>query len=295
MADEIYANGREVIGKAADGKTIAAFPDVCFTPPESPAPGVPLPYPNTGRASDTTSGSRTVQIRGKEVMLRDQSCFKQSTGDEAGCAAKKGIVTGTNRGKVYFTSWSMDVKIEGQNVVRHLDLTTHNHASQPGNTPPTPHQASAAKSNKAKPCIHQWWLAKPAQQYTAEQKKARLRHSDEPGNQFEAAAADHNGITDGDDMSGENPVSKLFARCKNCPKYFELDHVTRNDDGTLESIVECKSAGADIKGAQALARLDIASQLGCRAVYKVPTGESGEKAARFLIGKGWNPSSIIRI
>jgi hypothetical protein len=30
----------------------------------------------------------------------------------------------------------MDVKFEGENVVRHLDLTTHNHASPPGNTAP---------------------------------------------------------------------------------------------------------------------------------------------------------------
>ncbi len=29
----------------------------------------------------------------------------------------------------------MDVKFEGENVVRHLDLTTHNHASSPGNSP----------------------------------------------------------------------------------------------------------------------------------------------------------------
>jgi len=68
-------------------------------------------------------------------MLRDKSYFKQSTGDEAGNAAKKGVITGVNRGKVYFNSWSMNVKIEGKNVVRHLDLTTHNHASQPGQTP----------------------------------------------------------------------------------------------------------------------------------------------------------------
>ncbi len=35
---------------------ICAFPDVCFTPPQTPAtpPGVPIPYPNTGMASDTT-------------------------------------------------------------------------------------------------------------------------------------------------------------------------------------------------------------------------------------------------
>ena len=62
-------------------------------------------------------------------MLKNKSYFKQSTGDEAGCAAKKGVVTSVNSGKVYFTAWSMDVKFEGENVVRHLDMTTHNHAS----------------------------------------------------------------------------------------------------------------------------------------------------------------------
>ena len=28
-------------------------------------------------------------------------------------------------------AWSMDVKIEGQNVIRHMDLTTHNHINNP--------------------------------------------------------------------------------------------------------------------------------------------------------------------
>ncbi|MEZ6136491.1 MAG: PAAR-like domain-containing protein [Pirellulaceae bacterium] len=136
MANNVYANGREVSCKSASGKTVAAFPDVCFTPPEAPPPGIPIPYPNTGFASDTTAGSKSVQITGKEVMLKNKSYFKKSTGDEAGCAAKKGLLTSVNTGKVYFTVWSMNVKIEGENVVRHLDLTTHNHASQPGNTPP---------------------------------------------------------------------------------------------------------------------------------------------------------------
>jgi hypothetical protein len=42
-------------------------------------------------------------------------------------------------GKVYFKMWSMDVKMEGENVVRHMDLTTHNHASEPPQTPPWMH------------------------------------------------------------------------------------------------------------------------------------------------------------
>ena len=85
-------------------------------------------------ATDTTDGSSTVKISGQEVMLKNKSYFKRSTGDEAGCAAKKGVVTSVNMGKVYFTMWSMDVKVEGENVVRHFDMTTHNHGSIPGNT-----------------------------------------------------------------------------------------------------------------------------------------------------------------
>jgi Toxin PAAR-like domain len=147
MANKVFANMMEVSCKAASGKTICAFPDVCMTPPMTPAtpPGVPIPYPNTGMASDTTDGSTSVQISGKEVMLKNKSCFSKSSGDEAGSAPKKGVVTSKNMGKVYFNMWSMDVKIEGENVVRHLDITTHNHASSmPGNTPPMPYTDSMA-------------------------------------------------------------------------------------------------------------------------------------------------------
>ena len=135
MGNDVFANGREISCKIGDGKSIAAFPDVCMTPPENPAtpPGVPVPYPNTGMAKDTTSGSKTVKITKKEVMLKNKSYFKKSTGDEAGCAAKKGVISSVNRGKVFFTSWSTDVKFEGENVVRHLDTTTHNHNPAVGN------------------------------------------------------------------------------------------------------------------------------------------------------------------
>src|SRR5438045_9174434 len=109
MGCEVYANNNMIACKAADGKTIAATPDVCFTPPLTPAtpPGVPIPYPNTGMASDTTDGSKTVQISGQEVLLKNKSYFKQSSGDEAGSAPKKGVVTSKIKGKVYFNAWSM--------------------------------------------------------------------------------------------------------------------------------------------------------------------------------------------
>lgn len=154
MANQVYANNMEIACKAANGKAICAFPDVCFTPPQTPAtpPGVPIPYPNTGMASDTTDGSKSVRVSDKEVMLKNKSYFKQSTGDEAGCAAKKGVVTSTNRGKVYFNAWSMNVKIEGENVVRNLDITTHNHASFPGNSPTWPYIDETAVDPPGKGC-----------------------------------------------------------------------------------------------------------------------------------------------
>lgn len=138
MGTKVYANKREIASKASSGKATAQFPDVCFTPPTAPPtpPGVPLPYPNTAQASDSKKGSRSVKIKKKEVMLKNKSFMKTSTGDEAGSAPKKGILTTKTKGKAYFTSWSMDVKVEKKNAPRHLDATTHNHMELPGNGGP---------------------------------------------------------------------------------------------------------------------------------------------------------------
>ncbi len=141
MGVKVFANMMEIACKASAGKLICAFPDVCMTPPQTPAtpPGVPIPYPNTAMASDTTKGTKKVKINGKEVALKNKSEFKKSMGDEAGAAPMKGVVTAKTSGKAYFTSWSMNVKFEGKNVARNLDLATTNHAaSMPGNTPPWP-------------------------------------------------------------------------------------------------------------------------------------------------------------
>jgi hypothetical protein len=91
-------------------------------------------------ASDTAEGSKTVQISGKEVMLQNQSNFKTCTGDEAATKSLgMGVITHNISGKVYFCAWSMTVKYEGQDAVRHLDLMTHNHMSLPGDTPTWPY------------------------------------------------------------------------------------------------------------------------------------------------------------
>jgi uncharacterized protein DUF4150/HNH/endonuclease VII toxin of polymorphic toxin system len=137
MANEVYANGMEVACKAASGKSVAAFPDTCLSPPSPPAGPAPIPYPNTAYASDTTNGSTTVMISDQEVMLKDQSTFKKSTGDEAATKTLgMGVVTHALQGEASFIAWSMDVKIEGQNVDRHLDPMLHNEQCSPANTPP---------------------------------------------------------------------------------------------------------------------------------------------------------------
>lgn len=132
----VYANGLEVACKAQANKVIAAFPDVCFTPPENPAtpPGVPVPYPSFGFDSDTDKGTSTVKIGGKTITQKNKSYYTKTTGTEAGCAAKKGIITSKNTGKEYAVAWSGNVKADGEPVNRMTDLSTNNHASPPGNT-----------------------------------------------------------------------------------------------------------------------------------------------------------------
>src|SRR5215475_1562020 len=126
MSQNVFANGREISAKKDDNKSLCAMPDVCLSPPTPPAGPVPIPYPNTAMASDTTKGSKTVQIGGKEVMLKRKSTFKKSTGDEAATKTLgMGVVSHQITGEVNFCAWSMDVKFEGENVPRHLDLTLH--------------------------------------------------------------------------------------------------------------------------------------------------------------------------
>lgn len=135
MGCDVFANGDEIACKAGDGKVIAAFPDVCLTPPPPPAGPLPVPYPDTSFSKDMKEGSKTVKIKGDEVMLKDASFYKSSPlGDEAATKGQgAGVVTHVITGKTYFVAWSMDVQFEGQNVDRHTDLTTSNHASPMAN------------------------------------------------------------------------------------------------------------------------------------------------------------------
>ena len=134
MGSNVFANGREISAKADGNKSIAAMADVCLSPPSPPAGPLPLPYPNFSEASDTADGSKTVKIGGQEVGLKNKSTYKKSKGNEAATRSfGMGVVTHTIQGKTQHAAWSFDVKIEGENAIRHMDLTTHNHGSDPFN------------------------------------------------------------------------------------------------------------------------------------------------------------------
>lgn len=150
----VFANGLEIACKKQSNKVIAAFPDVCMTPPENPAtpPGIPIPYPSFGMDGDTAKGTGTVKIGGETVSHKNKSHYTKTSGDEAGCAAKKGVITSKNSGKSYSHAWSDNVKAEGAPVCRFSDISSNNHASPVGNTPPWPKIGEPHVPDTTDPC-----------------------------------------------------------------------------------------------------------------------------------------------
>jgi hypothetical protein len=129
MPVTVGVNFMSVVHAGSNGISIA-FPDVCKTP-APPAPFVPIPYPNIAQSSDTAAGASTVKCDGNPPCVKDSN-FKMSTGDEAGSLL--GIASSKIKGKAEFVNFSFDVKFDGKNVARALDLMLHNDK----NTPPFP-------------------------------------------------------------------------------------------------------------------------------------------------------------
>ena len=78
--DPVFGNRGDVVHKDSSGVTIA-FPDVCKTP--APAGPVPIPYPNIGKSSDTSKGSKKVKADGKMPSVKGEK-YSTSSGDEPG-------------------------------------------------------------------------------------------------------------------------------------------------------------------------------------------------------------------
>lgn len=129
MGVTVGANFMSVVHKDSGGVTIA-FPDVCKTP-APPAPPIPIPYPNIAKSSDAAKTAKKVKVDGQPLCVQDSN-FSTSTGDEPG--SLNGIASNKVKGKAEFVNYSMDVKAEGKNVPRALDMMLHNDK----NTPPVP-------------------------------------------------------------------------------------------------------------------------------------------------------------
>ena len=120
MPGTVFANMRG-IAHAGSGGMSPVFPDVCKTP--TPAGPIPIPYPNIGKAADTSSGPPNVETDGSMPMTKGAK-YMMSAGDEAGAAG--GVMSSKIKGPCEYMLYSFDVKFEGKNVCRLGDSLFHN-------------------------------------------------------------------------------------------------------------------------------------------------------------------------
>src|SRR4029079_17353432 len=93
MPCTVFVNGRGVVHQTSGGLS-TVFPDVCQTP--TPGGPVPIPYPNIGKAADTSGGPSTVACDGSMPMVKGAQ-YRMTSGDEAGTAG--GVISGTIKGE----------------------------------------------------------------------------------------------------------------------------------------------------------------------------------------------------
>lgn len=127
MTRSVFANKRNFSHKGSGDKSICTAPDVCKTPVGPATP--PLPYPVISHAADLAQPTSSVFIDGNPTAIAS-STHTQCSGDQAGSAT--GIISGTVGNKTHFSSYSFDVKAEGEGVVRHMDMTTMNNRNTLG-------------------------------------------------------------------------------------------------------------------------------------------------------------------
>lgn len=127
MTRSVFANKRNFSHKGSGDKSMCTAPDVCKTPVGSATP--PIPYPVVSQVSDLAQATSSVIIDGNPTAIASSTHTKCS-GDQAGSAT--GIISGTTGNKTQFSSYSFDVKAEGEGVVRHMDMTTMNNRNTMG-------------------------------------------------------------------------------------------------------------------------------------------------------------------
>ena len=84
---------------------------------------IPIPYPNIGKASDTSNGPSKVKTDGQMPMVKGAT-YMRSSGDEAGTVG--GVMSNVNMNVCEFMMYSFDIKLEGKNACRLGDPLFHN-------------------------------------------------------------------------------------------------------------------------------------------------------------------------
>ncbi len=103
-------------------------PDVCKTPaPPAPAP-VPIPYPNLASFTQANPGTCSLKVKiMNQPVFTKASDVLMTSGDEAGVAG--GVVSGMIKGPAKAKTFSIKVKVEGNNVVYQTCVIGHNGTS----------------------------------------------------------------------------------------------------------------------------------------------------------------------
>jgi hypothetical protein len=285
MAVTIHVNGKSLslVHKGSNCIAKCTIPDVCKTP--SPGGPVPVPYPViVSMSSDLKKGTKTVKVDGKKMAAVKGAEFSRCTGDEPGTAG--GVKSSTNMKEATWILYSFDVKLDGKNACRLSDKMMMNHGNTACLEGPTQQSVSGVP-----PCAHEWEIPPDKSGDDAQKKKKDLRDTGDPADKFEADAADHNNVTDGDCMSGppEEAKSKLYPFCKKCgERGGEIDHVERDQNGNVTKIVECKSGNCHIDADQMNRQQAIAKNMGATHEYKLQAGAGADKGEAFIQGKPWN-------
>jgi hypothetical protein len=76
---------RKISKLSSSNYNLQSQPDPCKTP-ATPAPEIPIPYPNIAKSSDTAKGSKKVKHDGNPINLKSSN-FNKSVGDEEGTSS----------------------------------------------------------------------------------------------------------------------------------------------------------------------------------------------------------------
>ncbi len=106
--------------------TVAAFPDVCRTPPV----GTAVAYPNTVRTATSAPVAEQVIVEGAPA-LNQLSQGQVGTGNEAG--RLKGVVSAEVGGRCLFTGGCSTVLIDGAPAQRVTSISGQNAAGMQSN------------------------------------------------------------------------------------------------------------------------------------------------------------------